>query len=621
VANSTDNVYVNIIANTQSAMKNMADLAKNVFGAYLSWKTFKEIIVGSLKEFMGAEDAEKRLSAAIRITGQQATASTRSLVRYAEGLQSVTNYTHEASEEAMGVLMQLGNLTEEGVKKALPALQDFAAFWQMDLVQAAELFGKTLASDTNAMARYGVQLAKGLGPQEKLVSILGQLEKGMGGFAEEMATTTSGKLKAFQIQIDELKEGFGGLLASIATSDWGAQAVGHVTTLLDVLNWKISGYKVLLVDTTKMTKQELVDYNTELNNQKKLFEGIAAEAKGKGILRIDEYEKAIEEIGRISSKMADVNRQLQTGRYAAGGAKPSGAPTLVTGGGGPTPEEILAKRLKDAQGWLSDEQKAYNQDLENGAVSMDSYNAAMYILEQRALAAAEAQEKLDASIGKMRTLMEAETQVSNPSWANEDQEAMAEAIADAARAAADAAVRAADEAERLKKAKVEEAWKGLAEDFKDIAAAMASEAILSFFDSMGEVASGTKTMGEALREMISQLAASLGRMMVAAGLELIIANAYNPALVATGLALIAAGGVAIVAGAVAGSKGDGGTDIPRMAAGGVVTRPTLALIGEAGPEAVVPLGRGAGGTTIIVQGSIWQTEDLARAVAGAQARW
>lgn len=35
-------------------------------------------------------------------------------------------------------------------------------------------------------------------------------------------------------------------------------------------------------------------------------------------------------------------------------------------------------------------------------------------------------------------------------------------------------------------------------------------------------------------------------------------------------------------------------DIPQLAKGGIVTRPTLALIGERGPEAVVPLGRGGG---------------------------
>ena len=42
--------------------------------------------------------------------------------------------------------------------------------------------------------------------------------------------------------------------------------------------------------------------------------------------------------------------------------------------------------------------------------------------------------------------------------------------------------------------------------------------------------------------------------------------------------------------------------IPRLAGGGIVNRPTVALVGEAGPEAVVPLGAGGGGgfgTTIV----------------------
>ena len=38
-----------------------------------------------------------------------------------------------------------------------------------------------------------------------------------------------------------------------------------------------------------------------------------------------------------------------------------------------------------------------------------------------------------------------------------------------------------------------------------------------------------------------------------------------------------------------------------LAGGGIVTRPTFALIGEAGPEAIIPLGRGGGvGSTIVV---------------------
>lgn len=59
------------------------------------------------------------------------------------------------------------------------------------------------------------------------------------------------------------------------------------------------------------------------------------------------------------------------------------------------------------------------------------------------------------------------------------------------------------------------------------------------------------------------------------------------------------------------SSGKGGTGgrgmaVPAMAAGGIVTSPTLALIGESGPEAVVPLSRmgsmGGGGVTINVNG-------------------
>jgi len=40
--------------------------------------------------------------------------------------------------------------------------------------------------------------------------------------------------------------------------------------------------------------------------------------------------------------------------------------------------------------------------------------------------------------------------------------------------------------------------------------------------------------------------------------------------------------------------------IPELAGGGIVTRPTLALIGERGPEAVVPLGRGGGGNNYTI---------------------
>lgn len=60
-----------------------------------------------------------------------------------------------------------------------------------------------------------------------------------------------------------------------------------------------------------------------------------------------------------------------------------------------------------------------------------------------------------------------------------------------------------------------------------------------------------------------------------------------------------------------------GLNIPRMAEGGVVSSATLAIIGEAGPEAVVPLDkmRGMGGNVVInISGGLGTSTDIANAV-------
>jgi hypothetical protein len=59
--------------------------------------------------------------------------------------------------------------------------------------------------------------------------------------------------------------------------------------------------------------------------------------------------------------------------------------------------------------------------------------------------------------------------------------------------------------------------------------------------------------------------------------------------------------------------------LPRMAEGGIVSSPTLALIGEAGPEAVVPLDRmqNGGGITINVTGGLSTSAEIGESVVNA----
>jgi len=63
----------------------------------------------------------------------------------------------------------------------------------------------------------------------------------------------------------------------------------------------------------------------------------------------------------------------------------------------------------------------------------------------------------------------------------------------------------------------------------------------------------------------------------------------------------------------------GRMNIPRLADGGIVNSPTLALIGEAGPEAVVPLDRmqNGGGITINVTGGLATSAEIGESVVNA----
>jgi hypothetical protein len=63
----------------------------------------------------------------------------------------------------------------------------------------------------------------------------------------------------------------------------------------------------------------------------------------------------------------------------------------------------------------------------------------------------------------------------------------------------------------------------------------------------------------------------------------------------------------------------GGINIPGFADGGIVTRPTLAMVGEKGPEAIVPLGRGGGvgGVTVNVTGGLSTSAEIGQAVVNA----
>jgi hypothetical protein len=115
---------------------------------------------------------------------------------------------------------------------------------------------------------------------------------------------------------------------------------------------------------------------------------------------------------------------------------------------------------------------------------------------------------------------------------------------------------------------------------------------------------GALLLGMNLLQLASQIWVVVGAETARATASA-IANALTPA----GWAVLAGAGAAAAVGMALVSQ------IPKMAGGGVVTGPTVALIGESGPEAVVPLSSGFGGSSITVH--VHGVKDYAEAYRGA----
>jgi hypothetical protein len=58
-------------------------------------------------------------------------------------------------------------------------------------------------------------------------------------------------------------------------------------------------------------------------------------------------------------------------------------------------------------------------------------------------------------------------------------------------------------------------------------------------------------------------------------------------------------------------------EIPKLASGGIVTSPTLAMVGERGPEAVIPLNKSGSGITININGPTYGFDDFEEKVGEA----
>ncbi len=186
--------------------------AKSKFGSLGTFITsmFAGLAIGaffksSVEAFFESEKAAASLE-------QQLGYTSDALNEYAAAVQKTTVYEDDL---VIGAMTRIAAFTkDEGQIKALTAASlDLAAAKGMDLTSAADMVAKSFGSETNALARSGIEVEGVAGSTERLIMVTEGISRLYGGQAAAQANTYGGKLEILKNKFGDLKEEIGSKLA------------------------------------------------------------------------------------------------------------------------------------------------------------------------------------------------------------------------------------------------------------------------------------------------------------------------------------------------------------------------------------------------------------------------
>ena len=555
---------IDILANVEKATSGLQDFILKLGAAYLSYQAITNLIKSSFDIYLQNEKAVAQLGAAIQTSGQNVTTALPILKQYASQMQEISVYSKNTTEETSALLMEIGHLSVEGIQALMPHLMDFASATGMDLPSAAKAAAEAIEGGRNSIGRYKLDLVGVTDPVERLSGLIKQLTIDFHGQSDAIAQTTGGQLVIFKNQINDLKESLGMIMAQLA-----GPALKQTNLGLDVSKIMGTDLSGASIPQLKSATKALSDYMLELSKEPPLLK-IINDIAG------PTFSRPIGDLDKLKSELTAVNQEL------AKRGKGGGSGALIIS---PPDADAESKGIDKIAVEMAKLHPFYDQM----TGQLLDQNAAFVA---HAAAVAKAHEELQALIKDTDSYTVA-------------------------------AFKSTEEQQRQDKEmeKTAKAIKDLNDYLNEIADTIVSTGGKDLATLFQEMGSG-EDIAASLQRMGAELAKQIGEMMIAAGLQLIIGGNF-PA----GLALLAAGGLTSIFGGAISGSGGGGTGgspaLPHYQSGtDYVPATGLAILHQG--EQVIPAGGGSGKTIIIqnhVYGGMWQTDDLAKAIAKSMAGW
>lgn len=584
----------------------------------------------AISEAVKSEAAQARLHQALSNVAGAAKGGADMLIEYAGALQQTTGIEDEAIESAMSLLATFG-LNEKQIAALIPRVLDMATAHakatgeQIDLSGATMALGRAVTGHMDLLGRQGVVLSEQTKKTGDLNLMIKDLDKSFGGAAAAAGQTFAGQMRILKVNIGETMEQIGGRLLPVLlplvtklgdvvkrVMDWIDAHQGLVKTLVPILAGvgglltvlgplviilpKIVGgvmglakafiflatnpIGVLVValgatvawflkakaaiDANDEVVSKLIKQNIEMSNV--LYELVKA-----GKMTVDKYYELYDRFNQNSDAMANWIRQGYAGGECA---------------------KLLAIKTKEYYDELEKQEKA----LKSGAITLEEYlkNLGKLPSAYKEISTTIAETPLIGNWGKARQF-----------WIDmfaDMQRVSAVTFSFIGETSKNTVLKLVDDIQYGKELILE-----LSANIQELTAGITETGLLIFGDfvsrSLGAFmvwGEGHKSilsaMGESFSGFVKSAIAGIGQMtasiLSAAAKEIFaekaaaIAHAIASVMksIPFPLNLILVGGaIAAVTALFSG--------LHAFAEGGIVMKPTLALIGEKGPEVVLPVGR------------------------------
>ncbi len=209
-AKNATKAFDDVKSKSEDLENKLADVAKI---SAVAFAAFSAEVFLSVKAFGEAEQATRTLNNALQNQGIFTQELADTYKQYAVEVQNATGLDDDAITGAQATAQAYLGQTKI-TKELTQAIADFAEFKKIDLATSAELLSKTIGTETNALARQGLQFSETATEADKYAKVIEFVNLKAGGLAAS-ANEGLGGIRGLQTAFGNFQEAIGARFAPI----------------------------------------------------------------------------------------------------------------------------------------------------------------------------------------------------------------------------------------------------------------------------------------------------------------------------------------------------------------------------------------------------------------------